>query len=191
MAKHAALRTADFNEKVCTYWLLSGVLVLALTVVGIVLVPVWLIAGLVVTKRYLARMSCVLTEGTLEVKKGWLVRVEKTVPLEKITDVGMVQGPVMRWMGLRKLTFETAGQSGQGALVSMTGIVDAEGFREAVLEQRDAFAVGINSGKRGGEGGAEGSAGVGASGGGGGDQAALLGEIRDVLVRIEGRLVER
>jgi len=33
--------------------------------------------------------------------KGIFNRVEKTVPLEKITDVGLEQGPVMRYLGLR------------------------------------------------------------------------------------------
>ena len=43
----------------------------------------------------------------------------------------------MRLFGLHKLTVETAGQSGAGALISLVGIVDAPQFRTRVLEQKE------------------------------------------------------
>ena len=92
---------------------------------------------MLLTKRYLDRMDCELTDKSLKVKKGIMVRIEKTIPLEKTTDMGMVQGPIMRIFDLHQLTVETAGQSGTGALVSLTGILDAKAFREAVLTQRE------------------------------------------------------
>ena len=49
----------------------------------------------------------------------------------------MIQGPLMRMFDLYRLSFETAGQSAQGALVSLIGIDDAEGFRETILSQKD------------------------------------------------------
>jgi putative membrane protein len=140
MKNEHIIKKAEFNPKVCTYWLLSGTLTLTVTIIGIPLLILWVPLGLVFTKRYLDRMECVLTDRTLKVKKGILIRVEKTIPLEKITDMGMVQGPVMRYFGLHKLTVETAGQSGQGALVSLIGIEGAEQFRELVLNQRDALS---------------------------------------------------
>jgi putative membrane protein len=137
MSKDPVIRTATFNPRVCNYWLWSPVLVFCLTVVLIPLILIWVPLALIFVRHYLARISCVLTSRNLLVKKGLLVRVEKTIPLEKITDLGLVQGPIMRYFGVHQLTVETAGQSGQGALVSLTGIEDVEAFREAVLEQRD------------------------------------------------------
>ena len=134
------MRKAEFDSKVCTYWLLSGAVGLVMTIVGIPLLLVWFPLGLALTQRYLDSMECVLTEKALKVKKGILVRIEKTIPLEKITDMAMVQGPIMRSFDLHTLTIETAGQSGQGALVALTGIKDAKLFREAVLNQRDAVS---------------------------------------------------
>jgi putative membrane protein len=125
MSTETHLRKAQFNPSVCTYWLSSVALVLTVTVVGIPLLLLWLPIGFVITKRHLAAMECLLTEKALKVKKGIFVRIEKTIPLEKITDMGMVQGPIMRYFDLHTLTVETAGQSGQGALVSLTGIIDA------------------------------------------------------------------
>ena len=138
MSEEQIIRKATFNPKVCTYWLLSGIIVMTVTVVGIPFLLLWVPLGLIFTGRYLAKMECELTPKALKVKKGILVRVEKTIPLEKITDMGMIQGPVMRQFDLHTLTVETAGQSGSGSLVSLTGIVDAKAFREAVLAQRDA-----------------------------------------------------
>lgn len=134
------LRKAEFNTRVCSYWLLSGTIILTVTIVGIPLLLLWLPLGMFFSHRYLSRMECLLTPKALKVKKGMLVRIEKTIPLEKITDMGMVQGPIMRHYELHTLTVETAGQSGPGALVALTGIKDAIEFREAVLAQRDAVA---------------------------------------------------
>ena len=174
MSAHAELRRAEFNASVCTYWLLSGAIVFTVTIVGIPLLLLWFPIGYVFTKRYLDRMECVLTEKALKVKKGILVRTEKTIPLEKITDMGMVQGPIMRAFDLYTLSVETAGQSGEGALVSLTGIQDAKGFREAVLEQRDVLAgtAPATSTERTNVPGSD----------------EVLVEIRDALLRIEARL---
>ena len=45
----------------------------------------------------------------------------------------------MRLFGLYRLSFETAGQSGHGALVSLLGVVNASEFREAILTQKDNY----------------------------------------------------
>jgi putative membrane protein len=176
MNEEQFIRKAEFNTKVCTYWLLSGASILTSTIVGIPLLLLWFPIGLVFTKRYLDRMDCQLTDRELKVKKGIFVRVEKTIPLEKITDMGMVQGPIMRYFNLHRLTVETAGQSGQGALVSLTGIKDAKSFREAVLNQRDL--VSAASSQSDPEAVRQESS----------DASSLLSEIRDSLLRIEAKL---
>lgn len=140
MTEHKILRAAEFNPDVCKYWLMSGCITLLITFIGIPLIPLWLILGLPFTRRYLERISCELTDKTLVVKKGYFNRIEKTIPLEKITDLAVVQGPIMRSFDLRGLNVETAGSSGagaSGALVGLIGIVDAIEFRDAVLRQRD------------------------------------------------------
>ena len=96
---------------------------------------------LVISNRTLAAMSATITERKLVVKRGIFHKEEKSIPLEKITDVAMVQGPLMRVFNLYRLSFETAGQSAQGALVSLLGIDDAANFRETILSQKDAISV--------------------------------------------------
>ena len=132
-----ALKTASFNPKVKSYWITLGVITCLVCLVGIPLIPIvaliiWIVAG-----RMLKAMSANLLERKLVVKRGVFFKEEKSIPLEKITDVGLSQGPLMRLFGL---SFETAGQSGHGALVSLLGVVDASEFREAILTQKDNLA---------------------------------------------------
>lgn len=176
MAEQDYIRKAEFDPKVRNYWLLSGVIVCVVTIIGIPLLLLWIPLGIWLTGRFLARMECVLTPKALKVKRGMLVRVEKTIPLEKITDMGMMQGPIMRWYDLQRLSVETAGQSGAGSLVSLIGIVDAKEFREAVLEQRDLLA----EQQRGSE--------TATSAREPDGQQQTLAEIRDALLRIEEKI---
>lgn len=144
VSRHKVLREASFDPKLPTYLLLSGTIVLMVLIVTIPLAVVYFIVGRFFINKYVERMSCTLTERTLEIRKGLINRVESTIPLEKITDLQMIQGPIMRAMGLHGFKVETAGQSSGpgGHLVSLIGIVDAPAFREAVLDQRDAQAEG-------------------------------------------------
>ena len=160
---------ASFNPKVQTYWLLSTTIILTMTIVGIPLLILWLPLGLYFTGKYLSHLSCELTNKSLKVSRGFLIRVEKTVPLDKITDMSMVQGPIMRSMDLYSLSVETAGQSGPGALVQLTGIIDAPAFRDMVLKQRDE----ISATKEVPE-----------------TEEQVFKEIRDTLKRIEAHLIK-
>ena len=175
LSNDTVLATAEFNRKVRTYWLLLGSTICVVTVAGVLLLPVWLLAGHYFTERYLQHLSCVLTTRSLKVGRGMFVRQEKTVPLDKITDVALVEGPLMRYLDLQAVKIETAGGSA-GAFVQLVGIVDAREFRDIVLRQRDHVVAGDTEPSQD-----EGPSAV------RGDQAVLT-EIRDALLRIEERL---
>lgn len=180
MSEDTVIRSASFDPRVKTYWLLSGALIFVITIIGIPLLLLWFPLGFYFTGRYLDRMECVLTKKALKVKKGVLVRVEKTIPLEKITDMALIQGPLMRAFDIERLTVETAGQSGAGALVSLTGVVRAQDFRETVLAQRDKMAEKLEADADGAGRSEPGSD---------GQTVAVLEELRDSVQRIE-RLLE-
>ncbi len=177
----AVLRQAAFNPQVRKYWLLTGALILTASIVGIPLLIFWFPIGYALTGRYMERLRCVLTEKNLHVARGVLVRQEKTVPLDKITDLAMSHGPIMRSLGLRGLSVETAGQSGPGSLIKLVGIEGTEEFRAAVLAQRER--VGASGGASSAPSPAAAAAGEAAV-----ESGKLLTEIRDALLRIEGRL---
>lgn len=112
--------------------------------IPIVTIPIALIAAVIyklVLDRVVDNWECNLTTRALHVKKGMLNKIEKTVPLEKITDLQMTSGFVMRYFGLRNISVETAGQSGPGSLISLLGVRDTERFRREVLDQRDRMGV--------------------------------------------------
>ncbi|NMR27154.1 PH domain-containing protein [Pseudoalteromonas sp. NEC-BIFX-2020_015] len=134
------LKSASFDPKIKSYWLVFALCVSTLGIVTIPLIPVIVLIVWLVSSSILAAMSAELLERKLVVKRGVFFKEEKSIPLEKITDVGLSQGPLMRLFGLYRLSFETAGQSSHGALVSLLGVVDASEFREAILAQKDNLA---------------------------------------------------
>lgn len=135
---------ATFNPAVKIYWLINLLLLSTVTVVGIPFLIISIPLFFLISSKILAAMSATVTERKLVVKRGVFQKEEKSIPLEKITDVAMVQGPLMRMFNLYRLSFETAGQSAQGALVSLIGINDADTFRETILAQKDKLLTGIS-----------------------------------------------
>ena len=130
------LAEARFNPKVRNYNVVNAILVCVLTLFGIpllvVIVPlVWWVTG-----RQLQHMRARMDERFLKVERGIWTKSEKNVPLEQITDMGIIEGPVMRFFGIKQLSVETAGQSA-GPLVRILGVEDTEAFRDQVLAQRD------------------------------------------------------
>ncbi|NIM01196.1 MAG: PH domain-containing protein [Acidobacteria bacterium] len=181
MSEPAVLLEADFDPKVKAYWIWQPVLILAIFIVTLPLAVIYALIANFVIDRYLENLRCTLTERTLDIKKGILNRVESTIPLEKITDLQLFQGPIMRFFGLHGFKVETAGQSSPtgGSLVNIVGIVDTKAFRKAVLEQRDRMALGAAAAPatRPADAASE-----------DGSTIELLTEIRDSLQRIEQSL---
>lgn len=139
--KHSKAQTlikAEFDPRIKTYINIVVSFIFLVTIIGIVLIPFWLIFGRMYLNRYFGCLHCELTTRSLKFKKGVLFQVERTIPLDKIQDLTFREGPLLRHFGLSTLKIETAGQSAQGSTdMSLTGIVDAREFREKVIDQRD------------------------------------------------------
>jgi putative membrane protein len=181
MSDTPILLDAKFDPRVKSYWTWKPVLALTLGIVTIPFAVLYaLVAGFFID-RYLANLGCTLTARTLDIKKGIWNKSESTIPLDKITDLQLIQGPVMRYFGLHGFKVETAGQSSPtgGSLVNMIGIVETKAFRKAVLEQRDRMDRGASTAS---------VAQATTLGPGDRTTAELLTEIRDSLQRIERSL---
>jgi len=172
------LRKAAFDPRLPTYYLLMSSLGLALSFIGLPLLPFWVLGlGQLVHRRQYESLESELTERSLNIRRGFLFRTQKNVPLDKITDLAVNEGPVLRRLGLCSLNVETAGNTmGQA---SLPGVVDAVAFRDAVLRQRD-LVTGTAAGQPAARETAHPVEG-----------AATLAEVRDALVRIERLLAER
>lgn len=146
MKKNPTLVEASFSPKVKTYLLITSLLVLVVTGIGILLIPIWAVLAPFLVKKYFDRLECELTTRTLRFKKGYIFHTERTIPLDKIQDLTFKEGPVLRWLELSILQIETAGQSQQGSSdLKLIGIVDAANFRNRVLEQRDKVTENVST----------------------------------------------
>src|SRR4029434_8923477 len=107
--------------------------------IGIPLAVIWFCGvGQWWARHYFEKLECVLGPKTLHYRKGILLQVEKTIPLENIQDVTFIEGPILRRFHLSILKFETAGQSsGQAHDMQLVGIIDAAAFRSHILERRE------------------------------------------------------
>ena len=183
MSQAEVVRVAQFDPKVQTYWFVQGAmthLVLVSAVIGVVTLPLWLFGlGQWLSARRFAYTSAVLTQRAVHLKTGYWLRVEKTVPLEQIQDLATHSGPLLRAFGLSSVQLETAGGSpANGASdLLLHGLIDADGFRDAVLSARDALVAG--------RGGALPPPPAAAPTD---DTLAVLRDIRDSLARIEQQL---
>ena len=171
------LREAEFDRRLLGYLRLLVSAILFITVVGIPLIPFWLIFSINYAPRAYDRLAARLTPRALEVQSGVYFRKESTIPLDRITDIRLHDDPIMRRYGLRGIRVETAGQAGSSASAegNLVGIVDAVEFRDAILAQREALLD------------APSGAAPTPAPAAGGDDTALLGEIRDLLQSIDSK----
>jgi putative membrane protein len=139
MAKAEVLQKAEFNPKIKTYLLIYGSLILVATILGIALLPFFLIIAPTFIKKYFTRLSAELTTRALRFEKGLIFHVERTIPLDKIQDLTFKEGPLLKKFGLSILKVETAGNTGAGQSdLTLIGIKNAADFRNRVLDQRDS-----------------------------------------------------
>lgn len=135
------LLRASFNPLIRPYLLFSIGLPLAATIVGLPLAILWFCGvGQWWSRHYVDKLECELGPRALRFRKGILVQVEKTIPLENIQDVTFIEGPLLRRFNLSVLKFETAGQgAGQANDMRLVGVMHAHTFRARILERREAL----------------------------------------------------
>ena len=170
----AIVVSAEFDKRVIGYFWLQTLFLFLISFAFIPLIPIWLIVGRVFHKKQYENLSCELTERSLNFRKGVVIKVQKNIPLDKITDLAVNEGPLLRHFGLCSLMIETAG-SAQGSTGHLFGVVDPLEFRDKVLAQRDMVTSNI---------GAQAAAPAAANDG-------VLVDIRDTLQRIEKSLADR
>ena len=143
MESPKVIRLAEFSPKIKAYVMLYVGFLLFITILGIPLLLVWVLGlGQYVSRRYFENLKCLLTDRHLIFSKGAFYKVEKTIPLENIQDLTFLENPILNLFDLRILKIETAG-GGASAMSDMklVGIIDAEGFKEKVLEQREVLRM--------------------------------------------------
>ncbi len=180
MREETILCQAEFDARLKLYSLIGGALVMFFSILAAPIVPIWLLGlGQHISRRQYEALDCALTTRSLNFSKGFLFKTQKNVPLDKITDLALHEGPLLRALGLTRLKVETAGGSqAEGALLSLVGIRDSLAFRDRVLDQRDMVVASGGAVQAPPAAAADGS-------------EPVLEEIRDTLGRMEELLRKR
>ncbi|MDD1646169.1 MAG: PH domain-containing protein [Methanomicrobiales archaeon] len=101
--------------------------------VGVILVfaAVLMVVFFIWVKLYYASMWYELRDDEMSWKRGVIFRTTGIVPYNRITNLDLRQGPVMRALGISTLSIQTAGYSGQAVPeIRIEAIVHAEELRE-------------------------------------------------------------
>ena len=125
----------EFDRKIIVYWWMMANLGLLVTVVGIIAMIVWIPFGWIVHKKQFEHMSGALTDRSINMRMGWLFKKQQNIPLDKLTDVSIHEGPILNAFGVVRMQFETAG----AAPFILTGVKNSDQFRDLVLQQRDSL----------------------------------------------------
>lgn len=105
------------------------------TIIGIVVMIFWVPFGWLIHKKQYEHMSAALTDRSVNMRMGWLFKKQQNIPLDKLTDVSIHEGPILNAFGVVRMQFETAG----AAPFILTGVKNSEQFRDLVLRQRDSL----------------------------------------------------
>jgi putative membrane protein len=95
----------------------------------------WVPFGWLIHKKQYEHMSAALTDRSVNMRMGWLFKKQQNIPLDKLTDVSIHEGPILNAFGVVRMQFETAG----AAPFILTGVKNSEQFRDLVLRQRDSL----------------------------------------------------
>ncbi len=128
--------SVEFDPKVKVYWWLGAMLGQVATVIGIPLAFLWLIIGMSIHQKQFEGLGCSLTDRSLNIRMGWLFKKQQNIPLDKLTDVSIHEGPILNAFGVVRMHFETAGS----APFILTGVKGGPQFRDLVLKQRDSLS---------------------------------------------------
>ena len=104
--------------------LFTGVAILAGLVVITIVFITW-------TRLYYDSMFYELHDDELRWRRGVWFRTTGIVPYNRITNIDIRQGPVMRWLSISTISVQTAGYSGQAVPeIRIEAIEHAEELRE-------------------------------------------------------------
>lgn len=96
------------------------------------------------------RFTYAVTDSELVIERGLLNRTRRSIPLERIQDVGIEQGPLSRIFGLAEVRVETGGGEKDEAVLDSVTLSEAARLRGALRGGTTRRAVvGLDTGDAG------------------------------------------
>ena len=89
--------------------------------------------------RWVKALRYCLDDKALRVEQGLLFRSRKTIPLDKITDLELVQGPLLRYFNMWTIKVQTASTASQLPEAMLLGLVNPEQAREEILAAKTSY----------------------------------------------------
>lgn len=105
-----------------------------------------IIAALIVAPWYVESLDYWIEGTTLRINQGIVVRKSKSIPLDRVSDIELVQGPLMRMCGIWSLRIQTAGSTQQSPEGTIWGARHPESVRDTIVKIRDQAACHTDSG---------------------------------------------
>jgi putative membrane protein len=87
------------------------------------------------------RFTYLLTDDAVVIESGVLSRNRRTIPYERMADVGIEQRPLQRMFGLATLTLETGGAGQDEGKLDSVSMAEAERLRAVLHRQRAGVLV--------------------------------------------------
>lgn len=133
------IAAAEFSSGFVAYAYIMTNVVLAITIVGLFVNILWIPFGWIVHKKQLENASLTLTKNGIKIRKGWIFKAQQNIPLDKLTDISIHEGPILNMCKIVKIAIETAGAT-PFHLIGLKKSVATQ-FRDVVMMQRDALAT--------------------------------------------------
>lgn len=120
----------------CCAWMFVDSIFTILIVIGLAVLGVCVVFACIWAPLYYKSVVYHLNDTEMTWKRGVFFRKTGIVPYNRITNVDIVQGPVMRLFGISHLKIETAGggASKSSADIQLEGISDPEPLRQLIMD---------------------------------------------------------
>ena len=120
----------------CCAWMFVDSIFTILIVIGLAVLGVCVVFACIWAPLYYKSVVYHLNDTEMTWKRGVFFRKTGIVPYNRITNVDIVQGPVMRLFGISHLKIETAGggASKSSAEIQLEGISDPEPLRQMIMD---------------------------------------------------------
>ena len=86
--------------------------------------------------RMAASLEYELAEDVLHIDEGVFTYKRKAIPLDRVTDIRLVQGILMRWLGIWRIDVQTASVGQTGAEGILWAVEAPKEVRSKLLEAR-------------------------------------------------------
>jgi membrane protein YdbS with pleckstrin-like domain len=135
------------RDQIADYFFWHTILLILLTSIWFFGLGILLAVGYAVTlgmwlpRQQAGALRYWLEGSTLRVDQGVYFLKRKAIPLDRITDVVLAQGPLLRHFGIWTLNIQTAGTGGQALPEAILyGLANPETIRDELLQARDQAA---------------------------------------------------